>query len=291
MSVENQRGESCISWGTKPESKLMFRTHVGRGLPSPGPTRLILVLVAAAAVGAVTVWATGGPAQTLWAPVHVYVTWVLLREIDPDHDWTAILAGLAAGVWALFGLEIAGALAIGAMAIAARLVLNSTGRRPLTTDLVVIALGATIVSYTTIGWVAGFGLAVSIYVDDRMATKQTSPAVAAAAMGALGTSLIATASGAFPQQLPEYRPLLLVALGVVSLIAVIREPEPPTSQVDSKRKNFMETRRLHGARSLIGVLLFVAAFLAGAEAVAMVPAAIGMILALISNELERVRRR
>jgi hypothetical protein len=42
---------------------------------------------------------------------------------------------------------------------------------------------------------------------------------------------------------------------------------------------------------MVGVLIFLGAFLSGPDASAMVPAAGVMVLALASNEFERIRRR
>src|SRR5690606_22151802 len=53
----------------------------------------------------------------------------------------------------------------GALILATRMVLNSTGRRPLITDLVVMGLFATAIAFTRVGWIGGVALAIGIYVD------------------------------------------------------------------------------------------------------------------------------
>ncbi len=94
-------------------------------------------------------------------------------------------------------------------------------------------------------------------------------------------------SQVFPQQMPDINQFLVIIIGLLALIAVVREPESPTSLVDSRRKTPISQDRLHAGRGLIGVLVFVAAFLAGPAAAAMGPAVIALILVLISNEMER----
>ncbi len=111
------------------------------------------------------------------------------------------------------------------------------------------------------------------------------------ALAALGASAIASLSQVFPQQMPDISQLLVLMIGVLALVAVVREPEPPTSLVDSRRKTPISQDRLHAGRGLIGVLVFGAAFLAGSDAAAMGPTVIALTLVLISNEIERIRRR
>lgn len=269
---------------------MTIRTHMGRSMDlSLWSNRLILGLTAAVLVAAVIAWQADGSATLLWAPLSTFAVWALGREIDPDHSWTALVAALAAGVWGLAGLEMASLLAVIALVVAARLVVNSTGRRPLTSDLVVIGLYATLISTSPDLWVAGFGLAVAIYVDDRMSAKPTTPGSVTALLAALGSSAVASLSSAFPQAIPEIRPLFVVAVGTIALIAVVREPTQPTSKVDSPLKNLVQRSRLHATRSLIGVLIFVTALLLGPDAIAVGPAAFALALALAATEVGRIR--
>lgn len=256
-------------------------------LPS---NRAIAGLCGVALIAAVAVWLTGGPIDVLWAPVHTFLAWSVMREIDPDHQVTALLSALVAGLWVIAGLEIVGALAVGALMLASRLVSNTTGRRPLLTDLIPIGIFATAIAFTRAGWVAGFGLALAIYIDDRMATEHNSAAAVTAALAALGASGVATLSRVFPQDLPDVRPLLAVSVGLLALIAVVREPQEPVSVVDSRLKNRLSQSRLHASRALFAVLVFGTAILIGPDAMAVGPLAIALALALASNEVERTRR-
>ena len=271
---------------------MAFRSHIGRSFDfSLASNRLIAGLVAVAAVAGVTVVLSSGQASAWLTPVYTLLIWALLRELDPDHDSTAIIGGLAAGLWVLAGLDASAWLAFVGFLLAARLVLNSTGRRPLGTDLAAMVILAALISFSAVGWMAGFGLALAIYVDDRMADEHKISSALAAVLAALSASAVATLSGAFPSELPDVQPLIVVGMGLLALAAVVREPEPPASLVDSWSKTPMEQGRLHGARGLVGVLVFAAAVLEGPNAIALGPGVIALALALGSNELERTRRR
>ncbi len=254
------------------------------------PNRLLFLLMGGFAVAAVVSWAGGASIDTLWAPAHVFVVWALVREIDPDHDWTALMSAAVAGWWVIAGHPTASALAIGGMMLAARLVLNSTGRRPLLTDLVFVGVYATAISFTRVGWVAGFGLAVGIYVDGRIAEGSNPASVAAAVLTGLGTSVVATAAGAFPTQVLEVQPIAVTVVGFVGLLAIIRPPPQPFSRVDSRMRWRMDPDRLHGARALLALLLFASALLSGGEVETLTPVALGLVLALAAAEVERLRR-
>lgn len=270
---------------------MAFRSHVLRPFDMARMSnRLAVLITLAAGIAAVVLWFLEAGMEVFWAPVHAFVGWALVREIDPDHDWTALVAAILAAVWVLVGTPMS-ALALVGMMVAARLVLNSTGRRPLATDLAMLAAVATIISITALGWVGGFGLAVAIYIDERMAKEHNTTALFAAAAGALGASAVATLAGAFPRELPPVRPLLVAAAGILALLTVVREPEVPTSQVDARTKEFLEPRRLHASRGMVGVLVFVASVLAGIDGAAVVPLLVTLALVLASNELERIRRR
>lgn len=271
---------------------MAFRSHVVRGFDvSSLSNRLMFGLIAVTGVASVAVWMNGGEIAVLWAPVHSFLLWALVRELDPDHESTALAAGLVAGLWILVGFDVGETLPAIGLLMAARVVVNTTGRRPLVSDLVALGVFAAVISFTAAGWVAGFGLALGIYIDDRMAQKHTTAGALTAALAALGASVIATLSQVFPRQMPDVSRLLVVIIGVLALIAVVREPESPTTLVDSRMKTPISQDRLHAGRGLIGVLLFGAAFLTGSDAAAMGPTVIALTLVLVSNEIERIRRR
>ena len=130
-----------------------MRTHIGRDIDlRHRPNLVIALLTVAAAVAGLVVGLDSGTVSLTWqTPAHVFLIWALLREIDPDHEWLAIVGGLGAGLWILTGGDVTTALATAGFMVAARLVVFSTGRRPLPTDLAVISLAA-LLGYTTEGW-------------------------------------------------------------------------------------------------------------------------------------------
>lgn len=268
-----------------------IRTHVGRDMDfSLWSNRAIAVLGGLALVVAGALWLTGTDAGVLWAPLHVFVFWALVREIDPDHDYTAIVAGVVAGGWVLAGQPAVSLFPIAGMLLATRIVTNTTGRRPLLADLVVLAALATGISFTDVGWVAGFGLAVAIYVDDRMSGEPTRAGVITAAAAAVGSAVLASLTNAFPRELPDVMPAVVVVTGFLALLAVVREPELPLSVSDSRMKTPITQPRLHASRVLFGAVLFGVAILAGSNGISVVPLIVAFALALASNEVERIVR-
>lgn len=269
----------------------MFRTHIGRPVDLRlGSNRLMVGLTVVMAIAGAVLWLTEGPSNSWVAPAHTFVFWALVRELDPDRHWTALVAGAVAGTWLLLGLDTTNLFAIGGLLLAGRLVLNPVGLRPLVSDLVAMALAATVVSFSPAGWVAGSGIAVAIYVDARFAGETHRAPMLAAMAAALGASVVATLTDALPQSIPNIDPLIVSALGLMALIIVVRDPLPVLSPVDHNEEKLMETGRLHATRVLLVVLVFIAAVLAGDAATALVPVVITFALVLASEELKRIRR-
>lgn len=271
---------------------MALRSHVGRpfdlGLWS---NRLLFLMVAGFGVAAMVSWVNGSAVDVLWTPAHLFVAWALLRELDPDHEWSALIAGVGTGVWILAGYPVSSALAVGGLMLAARIVLNSTGRRPLLTDLAFLAAYATAISFSRTGWVAGFGLAVAIYVDGRIAEGANTASAATAGLAALGASVVATAAGAFPNQVLHIRPIAISLIGVVALVTIARPPPEPVGVVDSRMKWRLSRDRLHAARAMVGILVFASALLSGGEVERLAPLVAALVISLVAAEVERMRRR
>ncbi len=267
---------------------MAFRSHLLR----PFDLRLVsnrLLFVMVGAIGLLSGyrWLGGEDVDVLWAAPHAGLVWALTRELDPDHDWSALVAGAGAGLWFVLGRPGAPVVTILGLMLAARVVVSTTGRRPLPTDLITMALVAVAISYTATGWVAGCGLALALYVDDRLAEGNNQVAVLASIGGALGASVVATISGALPKQAPNIDPVAVAVVGALALIAIIRQPATPLALVDSRMRFSIPVERLHTGRTLVGVLLFVASALAGEQASMLYPLAGAMALALITAELSR----
>jgi hypothetical protein len=272
---------------------MAFRSHVTRPLDPRSASNVAisgLTLVAAAAGGVIALTADRNLLLPILAAGATFLSWALGRELDPDHESTGLLAAIPAGALVLLGFDISILVTVAAL-MSARLLVESTGRRPLPTDMAAMVVLASSVSFTALGWVFGFGLAVAIYLDDRMAEEHSNRAVVAAVGAAVGASLVATLTSAFPQALPEIRPPLTLALGLLALFAVLREPLDPVSLVDSRRKTPLRRDRVHVARTMVGLLAFLGSLIGGVAITAEVIVALTLALALGSEEWERLRRR
>lgn len=269
-----------------------IRSHLVRPLDLTSPwNRAILALTAGAVGGGLYLSAVHDrPALlSVEAGGTTFLAWALSRELDPDRQVTALMVAVVGGVWALIGMETA-ILPFAALLLVARIMVETTGRRPLPTDLGAMALAATLVSFTRLGWIMGFGIAIALYVDDRLADAPSRPGMLAALGAAVGSSVMASLTDVFPRDLLEVRPLLVVALGLLALVAVLRDPVDPVSFVDSRNKRFLRKDRLHAGRAVTALLVVVGALVTGEAAVAVIPMAIVVATALASSEVERLRR-
>ncbi|HSK07679.1 MAG TPA: hypothetical protein VK990_09185 [Acidimicrobiia bacterium] len=271
---------------------MRFRSHLMRPLDlSDTWNRSIVFLTAVAgAAGAyLTIFQGRDILLALEASGSTFLAWALCRELDPDRQAPAVAVAVLGGGWALFGMETA-ILPFAALLVVARILVETTGRRPLPVDLFAVALGASVVSLTPLGWVMGFGVAVAIYVDERMAEESNRLALLAALAAAVGSSVVTNLSDAFPGTMPTFRPLLISSMGLLALVAVLREPVDPVSFVDSRNKRFLRRDRLHAGRAAAGVLVFLGAIVSGETALAVVPMGLVVATALVSTELERRQR-
>jgi hypothetical protein len=272
---------------------MAFRSHVTRPLDPRSTSNVAisgLTLISAAAGGVIALTADRNLLLPILAAGATFLSWALGRELDPDHESVGLIAAIPAGALVLLGFDISILVTVAAL-MSARLLVESTGRRPLPSDMAAMVVLASAVSFTALGWVFGFGLAVAIYLDDRMAEEHSNRAVIAAVGAAVGASLVATLTSAFPQALPEIRPPLTLALGLLALFAVLREPLDPVSLVDSRRKTPLRRDRVHVARTMIGLLAFLGSLIGGEAITAEVTVALTLALALGSEEWERLSRR
>ena len=265
-----------------------FRSHLARSLDFASRSNQAIAAIAVLTAGiAVVMWLGGESADLLLAPVHTFILWAIVREIDPDHQWTALLAALVTAAWILLGGPVASALPLVGLLVAGRIITATTGRRPLATDLAVVCVFGIVIGYTVPGWVAGFGLAVALYLDDRHSPASRGIQVAASAVTAIGTTVVATAVGAFPETVPEIAPYVSIAAGLLALALVAREPSQPRSRVDARHARPMDQARLHYSRATIGMLVFFMSLFTGAEAEDLLPLIAALFLVVVSNEVVR----
>jgi hypothetical protein len=268
-----------------------FRTHLGRPFDFRRWSNLVLSgLVVVTTIAAAVLWLNGEPATIALTPVYAFLVWALLREIDPDHDWTALLAAAVTAIWGLSGGPITSALALAGLMVAARIITSTTGRRPLLTDLAAVAVFGIVIGFSLEGWAAGFGIALAIYLDDRLSGGNRLPAIGASALTAIGTTVVANLTGAFPERLPSIIPGVAAAAGVAALLILVREPAEPISQVDARHAAFMDRARLHMSRSVVAILVFLVAVLGGLRSEGLVMIIVALGLAVVANEIELIRR-
>lgn len=269
-----------------------FRSHLVRPMDMRVRSNVVLIVLLVIAAGvALVLWLSRGPVELLLAPVFTFVIWALVREIDPDHEWAAALAGLIAGAWVLIGAPVLSVWAVAGLAVAARIVSGTTGRRLLPVDLVAVAALGTFIGLTVEGWVAGFGIALALYLDDRFRDESRLSVIAASALTAAGTTIVASSSDAFPETLPGVIQYVVIAAGVAALILLFREPATPISQVDARHAAFLDRTRLHISRTVVGVQAFVMAILAGTSGQGVIVVIGALVVVIISNEVELLRRR
>lgn len=242
-------------------------------------------------MAAVVFWLSGTAVTVLLAPVLAFLLWALLREIDPDHQWTAIVGAVVAGVWVLRGLPVSSVWATGGLIVATRITTSTTGRRLLSIDLGVATVFGIAISFTVEGWAAGFGIALALYLDDRFRGDNRMPAIAASAITAVGSTLVATLTGAFPDTVPDVIQYLAIFTGLASLAFLVREPALPTSRVDARHGAFIDRARLHASRSIVGVLVFLMTILTGGDAEGLATVIAALWLAVLSNEVALIRRK
>lgn len=269
-----------------------FRSHLLRPMDFRTPSNLLIGMITVVSGGiAVVFWLNGEPAEILLSPVYVFLVWALVREIDPDHQWWALAAATFTAVWELTGRPSTSAFAIAGLMLAARIATSTTGRRPLPVDLATMTVFGIAIGFTLEGWAAGFGIALAIYLDERFSGTNRLMAIGASALTAIGTTVVATVTDAFPERVPDVVEYLAVAAGVAALILLAREPATPIGQVDARHAAFIDKARLHVSRSIVGVLVFLMTILSGQDSEGLMIVIVALAIAVVSNEVELLRRR
>lgn len=210
-------------------------THLGRSFSlAYVPHQILLALVVLAAVAA---WVEPGgrrPAVAmLTAAATVALTWMLIREMEPDRAWMALLGATAAGgVSILSGVtDVAAFLSL---LLAARILVRSTGLVPRLTDIVAVGLFAGVFARTPLAWAAGLAVAASVALD----TNSSQPAPARYSLLALAIGVAVTISATFSDALdliwttPDLTTGLLAAAALGLLLSAPRQPSSRNDVVE-----------------------------------------------------------
>lgn len=141
-------------------------THLGRTVSLTYPThRALLALVAVGAVGGWINPVDDGPAVGMFrSAATVVLTWMLVRELNPDGPWIALTGVAAAGVVTVATGE-ADVAALASLMLAGRILVRSTGLVPLLTDIVAVGLIAGVFARTPLAWAAGLAVASAVALD------------------------------------------------------------------------------------------------------------------------------
>jgi hypothetical protein len=283
-----------VTWrqGRSPQSVIMgFRSHVARSFDWRAPSNVAVFAIGSIslAIAAVMV-VTGRPLALLWAPIQTFVLWAWLREVDPDHGWTAVASAVVGAVWVLSGQPIVSAAATLGLMVASRVVVRSTGRRPLTTDIIGMTAIAVGVGYTTAGWIGGLALAIALFLDDRLDDRARGLMRASALIAAMGVTVTAAIFDVLPKRPIGYSVPIMLGASVVGLLLIAR-PVTPSSLVDARHKSPLDMRRLRLARALAAVSLVAVALLLDDHAADAWPWVVALSFAVMSNEITRARDR
>ena len=132
---------------------------------------------------------------------------------------------------------------------------ESTGRRPLPTDLAAMVVLAGAVSFTALGWVVRIragGCDLSRRSNGRRHTpgERSSPPSAPRS----APSLVATLTDALPQALPEVRPLLTLALGAPRPVRGASGPARSDLVRRLTAQDPARPDRLHAGRTMVGLV-------------------------------------
>lgn len=190
--------------------------------------------------------------DSLSVSVAAFLGWAIAREIDPDHQTTALLALAGSAFLAIWLLPylLLSAVALGALRL---LVGTVGGGGPTRLDLAVMVLAAGYSGWYRDGWFLAVIVMVGILISGGRENIAWAIA-AAAASGAVAffrqpstesLSDVVYAFFAFP--------LLLIAVVVLAL------PVSPTSTTDIK-KQLIDPRRLRLGRILAGLAVVSALF-------------------------------
>lgn len=208
----------------------------------------------------------------------VFLTWALVRELDPDHPLSALLGGVAAGAVAIT-TGTASALALAALMLSARLVVRSTGLRPLVTDIAVVGAFVGALSRTPLVWAAGLAVAFAVALDTGLPEPAPQRNLWLAGAIGLAVTLTAVLSDALrvSWSLPD---MTTGALAAVAIAVTVTAPTDSLRSLTDYRPTPLHPERLRVARLLTAAALALGTLAGGAAlASASWPGWVGLIAA------------
>lgn len=194
-------------------------THLTRpfDLSKPSNAWVIGLTLAAAVAGLVLPGDRTPMAAILQNAITVFLTWALARELDPDRPTTASIAALAGGVAVVVTGETSLAGLVGLLA-GTRILMRSTGRLPLLTDIVVVGVFVGVFARDPVTWATGLMVAAAVAGDALL--PEPAPGRNAWLAVAIGVSVTLTVviSEALPRswEAPDAVSLIYAAAGIVA---------------------------------------------------------------------------
>ncbi|MBU1865898.1 MAG: hypothetical protein KKE89_05745 [Actinobacteria bacterium] len=206
-----------------------FNSGIGRAIDPRYPSNLFVLIAAPLAGVAWMTWKLASEGDwsialtgALVAAIATFLAWAIARELDPDRPWTAGVAAVLAA--AVFGAGAPSLLVSGAILLAVRITVRSTGLAPRMTDLAVVAGFGAVVGTSDPGLAAGALLGAVLVIDRFL------PGGAAAAslpIGVVGVAAAAAAAAAWgtlipAPGLPHGPEWVIVGVAAAGLAAVAR---------------------------------------------------------------------
>lgn len=255
-------------------------THLGRTISlDDALNRWMLGVCAAAAVAALAYPGGRSPAAAAFSVgLTVFLVWALIRELDPDHPVTALVGAAAAGTLAIV-TAASSLITVAIVMVTARIVVRSTGLRPLLSDIAVVGALVGAFSRTPLIWAVGLGLAFGVALDTTLPEPAPQRNVWLAGAIGLAVTLSAVLSGAVRIVWSAPGPVT-VTLGIVALALVTTAPSQEISSVGDYRRTPLHPERLRAARLLAASALTLGTIVGGAAYATMAwPGWVGLIAA------------
>jgi hypothetical protein len=242
-------------------------THLGRIIDPRIPSNLFAIVATLVAAGVAFLVGGTSPEPEWGGPMAVglatFLSWALGRELDPDRLITANIAAVAGGFVA-FGHPSAAPGALYLLLVAARILVRTTGRSPLWTDLAVNLAIAAWLAQSAAGWMAGMALAYAVARDAGLRDPAPSSRLWWGGATAVLVTAVASLAGALGGWEPPSTAVSALAAAGVLGAAFLIGPDEPASMADLTAAP-LDGRRLQESRIIVLAAAALTALIAGDE--------------------------
>jgi hypothetical protein len=205
-----------------------------------------------------------------------FLGWAIARELDPDHNLTAYLAApLAVTLWFF---DPSGLLSSGAVLLAVRVLVGTTGRSPGAIDAGVLVAYATATGLRPGGIVAASALGVALLADAWLSSKR-SPLRYLIGLAAIAGAAVTSLAWANTFEYAAMTVAASIATVAAAGAGVLTPIEQPTSVGDFSG-NPLERRRLSLGRLLAVAVVAGYVVLGGTNGVTQMGTLIAALVAL-----------